>query len=271
MERRGLARLNADGSLDTPFNPLLPSLGLEYGFGAMALQSDGKILVGGEFDPPDQGLLRFNPDGSRDTSFGYPSEPEGNLPVMAIAVQPDDKIVIAGDFDLARLNPDGTRDPTFNSPVSLIFPYPLALQADGTIVGFDSIGIVRVNADGSLDTGFHNEVNWVWAIALQPDGRILIGGSFSRVNGFPVRNVARLNGGPSTLTCGLSTLPCQQSQPPQMILTSPVGAGVAIEVSGDLQTWTWLMTVTNTLGTIRVSDPVANGSSKRFYRARLIE
>jgi uncharacterized delta-60 repeat protein len=265
--------LNADGSLDTSFNPVLPTAGGEYGFCAMALQPDGKILVGGQFYNPDATLLRFNQDGTPDTSFNYDYDgsPQGNKPIMAIAVQPDGKIILAGDFDLVRLNPDGSRDTTFASPVSLVSPYAMALQGDGKIVGFSSIGMVRVNADGRPDTGFHNEVSWVWAVLLQPNGRILIGGSFSTVNGFPIRNIARLNGGSSTPICLLTSSLCPRTGQPQVLLTGPAGAVVLIEATSDLRSWTPLMTVTNTLSGVQVCDPAASGSPQRFYRVRLVE
>ena len=270
----GLIRLNADGSIDSSYTNYwegswMPSLG------CLALQADGKILVGGEFIEPRTGLVRFNADGTLDETFNPPNLPayDGDR-VNAIVVQPDGKILVVGTdvIGFFRLNPDGSRDPSFvpagengASPKAILLqpdgriliglagccgrcstlarlhpdgrmdenftranlgmvPWRLALQPDGRILlagyptewGHDS-AVCRLNPDGSIDTRFQAIVNarhgWpaVAAIALQPDGQILISGNFSSVNGFPAEAIARLNneiriepptcyGGPYSLT-----------------------------------------------------------------------
>jgi uncharacterized delta-60 repeat protein len=184
---------------------------------AIAVQPDGKILVGGDFtsfgcDPgcgpasvARSKIARLNADGSVDVTF----DPGADGPVNAIVVQPDGKIIIAGAFAnvggggsgstprkyLARLNPDGTVDPGFNPGVNMNNSvYAVALQPDGKILvggGFYAGlgGAVRyyfgrLNADGVADPGFAPGVDGpVQTIAIQGDGRILLGGLFTHAGG----------------------------------------------------------------------------------------
>lgn len=193
-----LFRMNADGSIDSGFNPNIGTGSGNRGVYVIAVQADGKILVGGDLAPD---LQRLNPDGSRDTTFSAPNAVSGE--VYALAVQSDGKILVSGTFGIMRLNPNGTRDDTFNA--STIFVYETILQPDGKIVIVGSFiqvnntarnRIARLNADGSLDTSFNppfgaNEA--IFAAALQPDGKIIIGGQFTAVNGTSRQSLARLN------------------------------------------------------------------------------
>ena len=132
-------------------------------------------------------------------------------PVQALALQADGKILVAGSFTtiggggtgtttrntLARLNADGSLDPSFN-PGANGQVVALAVQADGKILvggGFTTLGgggtgttarscIGRLNADGSLDTSFDPGAKAeVLALAVQPDGKILVGGLFTTLGG----------------------------------------------------------------------------------------
>ena len=132
-------------------------------------------------------------------------------------VQPDGKIIIAGDFNflfpngegapverhyMAKLNPDGTLDPTFNpSPNGSV--RALAVQADGMILaagGFTTIGtqqrrkIARIDPSTGFADSFNPDPNMeVWAIAVQPDGKIVVGGRFTFIGGQERGNIARLD------------------------------------------------------------------------------
>ncbi|HEX7999882.1 MAG TPA: FG-GAP-like repeat-containing protein [Pyrinomonadaceae bacterium] len=212
--RTRLARLNADGSLDPSFNP---GTGPNRTVRAVALQPDGKIIVGGMFNSingiPCNNLARLNADGSVDESFNHGAGVDGT--VYSVALQPDGRIVIAGFFwnvdafpsmYIARLNADGSVDTSFNVGNVRNGPaYAVAVQPDGKIIagggfadfnGVSRQGIARFNADGSLDdtfqigTGAGNVVN---ALAIQPDGRIVLGGIFTTFNGVSRNNAARLN------------------------------------------------------------------------------
>lgn len=171
---------------------------------SVALQSDGKIVVGGEAG--NFGILvRLNSNGTVDTSFASGGvfsiryRDVQNVTV-GVAIQADQKILAVGtglpqDGQLIRLNPDGTFDTSFGNggSVSLtLTPAQLALQADGKIVVGGAIEgqatrvMARFTSEGQLDTTFGSGgtaplADGAGAIALQADGKILVGGgSLSR-------------------------------------------------------------------------------------------
>ena len=204
--RRSIARLNADGSLDTGFDP-----GANAVVFSTTVQADGKIVMAGGFvsvsGTPRNRIARLNADGTLDTSFN----PNANNGVYSTAVQEDGKIVIAGDFTnlvgtarnrIARLNADGTLDTSFD-PYADKTVYSTAVQADGKIViggfftnvnGTARNGIARLNTDGTLDIGFNpNPNSTVLGTALQADGKIVISGTFKTVSGATRNGIARLN------------------------------------------------------------------------------
>ena len=176
-----LARYNAAGTLDNTFGDgdgtVTTDFALEHDLAtAMAVQSDGKILVGGhtwDGDYNELALARYNADGSLDTTFGggdglvVTSTSSGNENIDAIAVQSDGKIVVAGrtnngsndDFLVARYNADGSLDTGFGD------------DAGGNNV---KKGWVKT------DFGVANDV--LLAILLQSGGKIVVGGS-ARVGG----------------------------------------------------------------------------------------
>lgn len=214
-----ISRLNADGSLDLGFNP---GLGANSWVVGLAVQPDGKVLIGGIFTSlngtPRSSIARLNADGSLDTSFNAGAiENSGgfNTWVFDIAVQPDGKILIGGEFfsvngtqrsTIARLNADGSLDTSFNPGSGANNRVDsLVLQPDGKVLiggrfttfnGVTRNGIARLKNDGTLDTSFNpgsGADSWVQAVALQPDGRVLIGGQFVTFNGVPRSRIARLN------------------------------------------------------------------------------
>jgi uncharacterized delta-60 repeat protein len=223
VARNHLARLHANGTLDEDFNP-----GADSSVFAIAVQPDGRIVVGGDFtalggsdgQTVREFIGRINPNGAIDAAFN----PGANGPVYAIVLQPDGKMVVAGDFTMlggggtgttqrrfiGRLNADGTLDAGFNpgadGPVRA-----LALQPDGRILvgGFfmnlgggtgttprHSIGRLHPNGDvdGSFDPGTNGAV---WTLAVEPDAQILVGGTFTAVGGgtgiTPRFRLARIN------------------------------------------------------------------------------
>jgi uncharacterized delta-60 repeat protein len=193
-----VARLQSNGSLDTSFNP---GNGADGNVLAVALQSDGKIVLGCAFGNVDgssrPGIARLNADGNLDNGFN-PGSGANNV-VRAVAVQADGKIVIAGDFTsvngaprnrLARLNANGFVDagfnPVFNGPVNA-----LAIQSDGKILaagafttlgGTGRNGIARLTTNGLVDATFDpgaGAASPVNAVGVQSDGKIVIGGRFT--------------------------------------------------------------------------------------------
>src|ERR1035438_9005076 len=206
-----LGRLNVDGSLDTSFTS-----GANSTVYSLAVQADGKLLVGGDFTnlcgQPRNYLGRLNADGGLDTTFN----PGAGSPVYSLAVQPDGKILAGGAFTtlggtnrsyLGRLNTDGSVDATFNPGAGSVV-LAFALQTDGKIlVGgfFNTLGgqtrnyLGRLNADGSLDTGFNTGAGGlpfrtvVNCLALQANGKILVGGWFWSLGGLTRYYLGRLN------------------------------------------------------------------------------
>ncbi|HEY0737772.1 MAG TPA: delta-60 repeat domain-containing protein [Herpetosiphonaceae bacterium] len=210
--RNRIARLNADGSLDISFNP---GTGANSTVWVLALQPDGKVLLGGDFwavnGTARNGVARLNADGSLDTSFN--PNPSVNSFVNALALQPDGKVLVGGMFtsvggtartNIARLNADGSLDTSFDPGTGVdSFVHALALQPDGKVLlggAFTSVGgmarsrIARLNADGSLDISFNPGANsTVRTLGVQPDGKVLLGGDFTSVGGTARSRIARLN------------------------------------------------------------------------------
>lgn len=220
-----LTRLNPDGSIDTSFS--LTGTGFSGAVFSIAIQNDGKILVGGyftSFDGIPQGrIIRLNTDGSKDTSFNTGNG--FNDHVFSIKVQIDGKILVGGQFTtykgitqnrLVRLNSNGIIDTGFyiGTGFGNWYVSEINVQNDHKIIVIGEFGtfndvlvnkIVRLNIDGSKDltfntgTGFGFNVNnppltWpIGAITIQNDGKILIGGSFYTYNGVSQNNIIRLN------------------------------------------------------------------------------
>jgi uncharacterized delta-60 repeat protein len=202
--RHHLGRLNPDGTVDATFTPSVN--GTVF---ALAIQADGKILVGGLFGTlggqTRNYLGRLNSDGSVDMSF----DPGADAYVLSLAVQLDGKILVGGYFEglgggtgttprhhIGRLNANGSVDATFD-PGANDAVLSLAIQKDGKIVVggvFTTLGgggtgtstrnlIGRLLANGTLD-GFNPGANdAVSCLAVQPDGRILAGGAFTKFGG----------------------------------------------------------------------------------------
>jgi uncharacterized delta-60 repeat protein len=196
---------------------------------SLAVQPDGKVLIAGEFttvhDAARGRIARLNADGSTDHAFM--DEMSGaNGAIHSIAVQHDRKVLIGGGFtsvngvpraNIARLNRDGSLDHEFDCAVSGAI-YTVVFDGNGKILiggsfdavnGFERGHIARLNPDGTLDTSLQPIVLGgqsqstpagdgvirprIYAIALQTDGKLLIGGSFAAINGVTRDHIARLD------------------------------------------------------------------------------
>jgi uncharacterized delta-60 repeat protein len=214
--RNYLVRLNSDGSIDADFNI---GTGPNDTVRAVALQSDGKILIGGQFitfnGAPVNRLIRLNTNGTLDATFNVGGAGIPNSAVTTIAVSPDDRIYIGGGFAqyngvvrprIARLNADGTLDVAFdagtgtNGNVLTIKPRPdgkIYVGGSFTNIAAQAINrIVLLNSDGSRDASFNPSGGAnqpVWRIDLQADGKILAGGDYTIIAGSNKGGVARLN------------------------------------------------------------------------------
>ncbi|MFN9114538.1 MAG: delta-60 repeat domain-containing protein, partial [Bacteroidota bacterium] len=161
--RNNIARINADGSIDNTFNP---GSATTFGIQTITLQNDGKILIAGNFTSfsgtAANRLIRLNADGSIDNTFntgtGIPSGA-----VFKINIQSDGKILIAGFF------------PSYN--------------------GNTAKNITRLNQDGTFDNTFQPGTGTsasIYAMFIQADERIVIGGLFNSYNNIGRNRIARI-------------------------------------------------------------------------------
>ncbi|MEO6244917.1 MAG: delta-60 repeat domain-containing protein, partial [Opitutaceae bacterium] len=222
-DRNRIARLNPNGTVDSQFNP-----NANNAVSALAIQRDGKILLGGVFttlQPPTDSapanrvhVARLNVTGTLDSEF-YPRV-EGN--VTALALQGDGSLVVGGTFNsawgrgstegnrnnLARFLPDGALDanfaPAVNAAVDTLAALPdgrvvvgghfTRVLAVGATTGLVRNHLARLNAEGSFDTGFELDAGGrILASVTQSDGKLVVAGTFTNVGGTTHNYVARLN------------------------------------------------------------------------------
>ena len=170
--RQNILRLNANGSLDTTFDPGTAVAGGGFGVAAIAVQADGHILAGGDFTATTGAggnhLLRLNPNGTIDTTFNSGTAAAGgvfNYGVQSLVITSAGKILAGGGFTKAT--------------------------------GAASDYIVQLTSTGAVDTGFATVAvttatnQGIRAILVQPNGHILMGGDFATVNGSPRSAIAR--------------------------------------------------------------------------------
>ncbi len=216
IQRRGIARLNLDGTLDATFNTANTTTSE---IRTLAIQPDGKIIIGGGFTSIDgvsrNKVARLNPNGTLDMSFNPGTGFVGN--VTGLALQPDGKIVLTGTFTafngvarntVVRLMSNGNLDTTFNAGTAThMQTYTVSLQADGKVIvsgifkvwnGLPIRGVVRLNSDGTLDPSFNvglgvPDSRAVSTHLILPNGKILVGGDFTTFNGINRVGIVQLN------------------------------------------------------------------------------
>lgn len=203
-----LARYNIDGTLDATFDGdgiVTTTIGASSFARTVALQTDGKIVVGGD-SGGQFALTRYNIDGTLDTTFdGDGIVTTTNLSAAAgydLVIQGNDKIVLAGQSNfggavtatLARFNSDGSLDTTFDIDGIVTTPTgdvrAAALQSDGKIIiagqSASHFFLARYNSNGSPDTTFDSDgvvsttigtASFAMDLAIQPDGKIIASGS----------------------------------------------------------------------------------------------
>jgi len=217
-----IVRLNTDGTVDGGFHTAAFTT---YGdptilFGG-ALQTDGKILVSGDFHSlgavTTNNVVRLNTDGTQDATFSATGSGPSGFQVSAVAIRPSDgKIFLGGYFstfggqvrnNVALANTDGTVDNTFAGLGGATDYNPnilaMVVQPDGKIlVGgiFNSVSgtshnnVLRLNPDSTVDSSFQVDTNKsTRALLLQPDGKVVIAGNFGEVNGVFRNRIARVN------------------------------------------------------------------------------
>jgi uncharacterized delta-60 repeat protein/uncharacterized repeat protein (TIGR02543 family) len=203
------------GSLDTGWSLSSPPNG---GPSRIVIDNDGKIYLGGGFTLPWNSIARYLANGQLDSSItlidgashGFNGQPASIVP------RSDGKVYIGGDISLYkgltvnrffRLNNDGSIDSTLPTATGLDGqPVAVTELSDGKIIlagqfstykGSAAPRLIRLNSDGSLDTGFNSggsgANSWINAMAVQPDGKIIITGLFSSYNGTARGKIARIN------------------------------------------------------------------------------
>ncbi len=186
--------LGEPGSLDATF---AAPFDLSSTIDALAVQHDGKLLVGGLFSTPSQNFLRLLPSGELDKSFQNGGPDSGVQWIFPLA---DGSLIIAGAFatyqgvarsSIARVLTNGLLDTTYAASLPQSSLLSAALQPDGKLVAVGTFNtangrpfrsLVRFNTDGSLDESFTTGTNisaWPRVVTIQPDSKILLtGGSF---------------------------------------------------------------------------------------------
>jgi uncharacterized delta-60 repeat protein len=213
-----IIRLNSDGTKDLTFDN---SIGFNGQLAGMVLQPDGKIICGGFFTTykgvSENRIIRLNSDGTKDLTFDNSIGFDNGVDI--IEIQPDGKILVGGAFTtykglaevrIIRLNSDGTKDLTFDNSIGFTGGNVLEIkiQSDGKILvgglfttykGLTENRIIRLNSDGSKDLTFDNSIGFgigvvgLQKVLLQPDGKIVCGGSFTTYKGLTYRRIIRLN------------------------------------------------------------------------------
>ena len=230
--RPGIARLNTDGSLDS-FDPGLAISGYNGGtlvVAAVAQQpADGYVIAAGIFNVLGQtdggGVARFTTDGTLDSSFNVGSGVVDGGGVVGqaecAAVLPNGQILVGGSFHtfngaivagIVRLNSDGSVDTSFNpgglginandygeDVKSIVVLANGQIYIGGHFSSYDNMSagcVARLNADGTLDTSFDVGTGadyGVNALAVQADGKVLVGGGYNDFDGISVPHLVRLN------------------------------------------------------------------------------
>lgn len=243
--------LHADGVLDTTFGAGLGYVSLPKGFYArgIAIQPDGKIVVGGSSSTNTFQIVRYNTDGSFDLTFNTISGTTSSCcmggigqtgPVgvpFSVCLQPDGSSILVGqdvsgsNFQLAKYTSSGLLDTTYGMNGVVVGPAGYAIDAsiqpDGRIVtvGTDISGhllVVRYNANGSVASTFNvGAFGFAEAIQIQYDGKIVIAGTNNAGNMQVVRYTST---GLIDNTFGTNG-----------VVTGPVGVGTSllIQPNGD--------------------------------------
>jgi uncharacterized delta-60 repeat protein len=233
-----LLRLNNDGTVDTTFRPYFGDKTAIYSASQLA---DGKMIVSGhsksDFNLFKRGIARLNPDGSEDTTFvGHTNER-----TESVISLPDGKVLACGWFTMANDQPRGC--------------------------------ITRFNADGTLDETFMaNAEFFIWNMALDSKGRILVAGGFPSIAGLERRGIARLiEEVPQKPLPEPITLQAARLEGPafKTIIKTEAGRTYFLECCDQLdQAWRQLVSASGTGELISLEQP-KNSDGSCFFRVRI--
>jgi len=302
-----IARLDLSGQLDRTFDPLgltnssvteivcnlnnLCSNSVPVVPRAVLVQGDGKLVVAGALadSAPSSSwapwpLFRVNTTGSLDSTFVPPAD--RFRAIRAMALEPDGKLLVAADkstgnlVELVRLMPTGTLDPAFSAKgtdsrlINAIVPQPdgkiIIVGAFTNIAGATRNYAARLLNDGTLDPGFdpgQGPDSPITAAILQPDGRLLISGSFQNVSGAPRPGLARLYA--SAIGFMMPANPQITPAGFETTIATQLGWNYTLESSEDLNGGVW--TAGEMIagdGNLRRLTDVQPLTKARFYRVR---
>ena len=245
-----LARLLADGSVDATFDATATFTTNTTIF-SLALQDDGRLLVGCRAsDEYVSHVVRLNTNGVLDPTFVCTNQITGY--VFALLPQADGGVLFGGNFlgiigstnhSLFRLEPDGRLDDTFAAGLDMSSVFCLVRQPGGQILvggllnrvgASNGVPLLSLNADLHWDASFQPDDfgdtgplgRAIYALLLQPDGKILTGGSFFEVGGYWRRNIARLTAAGHVDGCfdpGLGLAEANQPGPVRTMALQPDG------------------------------------------------
>ena len=287
ISRNGLALLHTNGPVVQSYNPAGGPSIMPFG-----LQADGKVVYSGLWE---NRVSRINADGSMDS----PNFTTTDGSIWKIQSLSNSNTIIAGLFTavdgqplqaIARLLPDGEVDPEFVPDMSVFrsgfsspYIYLFAPQDDGKVlVALKSYRspsgnyVARLNENGALDTGFEpvrfaipgGDNDSIAALAIQQDGRILVGGIFQTVNGLKHPYLVRLRGGGTSGTRRLAVKSLSLStNQTEITLTVAPGQPFVLESSTDLVHWIPLSTNVSPVSTFAVLDNQLTSVPRRYYRA----
>ncbi len=291
VTRNYVARLKLDGSLDAGFDP---GAGPNDVVDSIALQNDRKLVIGGAFTTVSgvgrNHIARLNSDGTLDATFN--PRLGANDTVECVALAANGQILIGGAFTsyngfgrnrIARLSADGSLDSSFSPMGADDVVLAIAALANGQVLvggvfthfnSFSRAHVARLFPDGTLDASFNDASgpnDSVFAIAPQGDGKVVIGGLFTTIDGATHNYIARLN----PVNQSVAT-PGQLSSPRRLpdgsisvTLATEPGQTYTLQASADLQTWLPVITVTPAGNYWNFIDSAAIGATQRFYRARV--
>jgi len=289
--RPGVARLESDGTLDPEFAPtLLPNDSVL----ALCLHASGAVIIGGGFEfinhehPPF--LARYDPSGAADPIFRDNLGPDYD--VYTLSPLDAGRLLLAGYFGsykgtpcghVVRLNPDGSLDTTFLLTLYSDQPAAATVEPDGRILAYGTFNLfageirpslVRLMPDGSVDPTFVSPFpvnNAVHTLARQPDGKLIVSGTFLECDGHECIRLARLHGGSppsSDLRFQPGTIRYESSSGFRVQLAASPGQVVVGERSQDLQSWVPVVTnIVPAAGLVEFVDPTDPASAYCFYRA----
>ncbi|MGZ8900784.1 MAG: hypothetical protein ACXW3Z_11865 [Limisphaerales bacterium] len=272
-----VGKISAGGAIDSGFfSGLLSNFSIEAGADAIAVQPDGKVIVGGNVSTANglAYLVRLNGDGSIDETFS--GDHGAILYTKAIVVLEDGGILAAGVANssgegfVRRLNPDGSVDASFQAPQFDDAVEALAVDSDGGVFvgGSFSGGLARLNRSGAVDASFNVSTDGaVKSLALRGTDALVVGGAFQEIGGLAQSGIAWIKLEPKSQ----STFATNANGRFHAQLEGEDGRLYEIDASTDLKNWGLIATARATSDGIEINEQIVAGRNHRFFRARLIQ